>query len=165
MDMETTTATALANIDRLGDDHQGLLALIVEQAQDNGGDFAYVDEVAQAWGTSDKIILPMLRSMHDAGFLTLWGPERINGVGTTVQQISAPGIEHFADPRWVQWASVDFADVEAAPGTPEAARDELARRAHNKRAKTDKTLARIEAASDWAFTASGPELKALAGEA
>lgn len=49
------------------------------------------------------------------------------------------------------------------PGTPEAAVAELARRKANKIAKRTGGE-RIEAASDWAFQASGPELKALAAQ-
>lgn len=47
-------------------------------------------------------------------------------------------------------------------GTAAAARAELARRAWNRRAKAIGE-ARLEAASEWAFTAAGPDLKDLAG--
>ena len=45
--------------------------------------------------------------------------------------------------------------------TPEAALVELARRAHNKLAKKNDEMSRLEAPSDWAFAASSDELKSL----
>jgi hypothetical protein len=63
------------------------------------------------------------------------------------------------------WAPVEIeadTDEVAEPGTPEAARQELDRRAHNKAVKASGQGARIEAASDWAFGSSTKELKALA---
>lgn len=57
---------------------------------------------------------------------------------------------------------VTVTDAAPEPGTPEAARVELDRRAHNKAVKKTGEGVRIEAASDWAFQASTQELKALA---
>lgn len=63
-------------------------------------------------------------------------------------------------PEAVEVAEVAEVEADEAPeaGTPAAAAAELARRKANKVAGA----ARTEAASDWAFNASGPELKALA---